>query len=459
MKQLNILIVDDEQGYLDEIGEFLNDCGFTALTADTPVKALAVVNQRPVDIAIVDLKLPQMSGIELMRRMKELDSSIAIIMISGHGDIDSVVEAMRAGANDYFAKPFNLADIRISIERTRKFLDLSRKLDSTQNVVEVLRCTLKRDGKHPLVAESEAMKTIVQQMRQVASQPCFDVLITGESGTGKELVARGIHHLDETTNGVFYDINCTAIPDTLFESEFFGHEKHAFTGAQASRKGCFELANGGTLFLDEIGDMPLSMQAKLLRALEERHIRRIGAQRNIPLSLRVIASTNRDLRELIQNGQFRQDLYFRLNRFGLHISPLRKRTEDIPLLVDFHLRHAAEEMKRSPLQVTQNVYNRLVKYAFPGNVRELRNMVEKAYILAGASDTALDDRCFPDIFHCDPEEIHISDGLNLQRLENIEQKMIKTALDQASGNKTRAAQLLGITRTSLNRRIAKYFME
>ncbi len=458
MKQLNILIVDDEQGYLDEISEYLIDCDFSTFTAGTPKDALEIVKQQQVDIAIVDLKLPQMNGIELMRQILGLDNSIAIIMISGHGDIDSVIEAMRAGATDFFPKPFNLTDIRISIERTRKYMELSHKLNTTQNAVDVLRSTLEKEGRHPVVAESNVMKTIVQQMRQVADQPCFDVLITGESGTGKELVARGIHHLDETTNGVFFDINCSAIPETLFESEFFGHEKHAFTGAQTARKGCFELANGGTLFLDEIGDMPLSMQVKLLRALEERRIRRIGAQRDIPLNLRVIASTNRDLRALIQKGQFRQDLYFRLNRFGLHIPPLRGRTDDIPPLLDFFATNAARDMKRDALPIAKSVRSRLGKYAFPGNIRELRNMVEKAYILAGSDVMELDEHCFPDAI-LDNHGITLhSEGLNLQRLEEIEKQMIRKALDQTSGNKTHAAKLLGITRTSLNRRIMKYAM-
>ncbi len=459
MKQLNILIVDDEQGYLDEISEYLTDCDFSTFTAGTPKEALAIVKQQQVDIAIVDLKLPQMNGIELMRQILGIDDSIAIIMISGHGDIDSVIEAMRAGATDFFPKPFNLTDIRISIERTRKYVDLSHKLNTAQNTVDVLKCTLEKEGRHPIVAQSDAMKTIVQQMRQVANQPYFDVLITGESGTGKELVARGIHHLDETTNGVFYDINCTAIPETLFESEFFGHEKNAFTGAQTTRKGCFELANGGTLFLDEIGDMPLSMQVKLLRALEERRIRRIGAPRDIQLNLRVIASTNRDLRSLIQQGIFRQDLYFRLNRFGLHIPPLRHRTDDIPPLMDFFGMNTARDMKRDALPIAKSVRNRLVKYPFPGNIRELRNMIEKANILAGADAAELDEKCFPDLFQFDPLYSPVYDGLNLQRLEEIEAQMIRKALEQAVGNKTRAAELLGITRTSLNRRIAKYTLE
>ncbi len=459
MKQLNILIVDDEQGYRDEISEYLIDCNFSTFTAGTPKESLEIVKQQQVDIAIVDLKLPQMNGIELMRQILSLDDSIAIIMISGHGDIDSVIDAMRAGATDFFPKPFNLTDIRISIERTRKYLDLSRKLDSTQNAVNVLKSTLEKEGRHSIIAVSESMLNIMQQMRQVADQPCFDVLITGESGTGKELVARGIHHLDGTINGVFYDINCSAIPETLFESEFFGHEKHAFTGAQTARKGCFELANGGTLFLDEIGDMPLSMQVKLLRALEERRIRRLGAQRDLSLNLRVIASTNRDLRKLIHEGKFRQDLYFRLNRFGLHIPPLRGRTDDIPPLLDFYAMSTARDMKRDALPIAKSVRNRLGKYAFPGNIRELRNMIEKAYILAGSNAMELDEHCFPDTIH----DIHgitlHSEGLNLQRLEEIEKQMILKALDQAAGNKTRAAELLGITRTSLNRRITKYSMK
>jgi len=287
------------------------------------------------------------------------------------------------------------------------------------------------------------------------------VLITGESGTGKELVARAIHLLGAGDSKVFFDVNCTAIPETLFESEFFGHARHAFTGAQTEKKGWFEIANGGTLFLDEIGDLPLAMQAKLLRVLEERRIRKVGCSKDIPLNLRVIASTNRDLKSLISAQLFREDLYYRLNRFSIHIPPLRERGEDIPALIEHYNTHFSELLKKTLKPVSARAMKLLTEYKYPGNVRELRNLMEKAIILSHNSDQELKTGSFPDLA---PSSNLVpcalpGDDLDLKSLENMEIALIKSAMLKASNNQSKAAKLLNISRMSLNRRIEKYKLD
>jgi len=264
MNGLNILVVDDELGYREEISEYLQESGFEVHTAEDPQQALALLEAHSIDIAILDLSLPLMSGIDLMRMIHSQYQDTGVIMISGHGDMDSVIAALREGALDFFPKPFKLSDIRCAIERTRKFIELHNRLEDTQNQCQNLIEIINRNRSYPLIGSSGIMNGIVRLIGQISQNPNTDVLITGESGTGKELVARAIHLLGAGDSKVFFDVNCTAIPETLFESEFFGHARHAFTGAQTEKKGWFEIANGGTLFLDEIGDLPLAMQAKLL---------------------------------------------------------------------------------------------------------------------------------------------------------------------------------------------------
>ncbi|MBN2829756.1 MAG: sigma-54-dependent Fis family transcriptional regulator, partial [Candidatus Cloacimonetes bacterium] len=311
MNQLSILVVDDEKGYRDELFEYLTDCDFSVNTAGLPLEALSVIQEGGIDIVILDLKLPQMSGIELLKKIMIHDSEIAVIMISGHGDMDSVIESMREGAVDFISKPFDLDDVRLSIERTKKHIELQARLNSVQTTCQTLMDAMDKSNRCRLIGESAEIKQLVHLMKQV-SESNSDVLITGESGTGKELVARGIYNLSRDCNRILFDVNCTAIPENLFESEFFGHTRNAFTGAVSEKKGWFEVANGGTLFLDEIGDMPLNMQAKLLRVLEERKMRKVGSAVDIPLNIRIIASTNKNIRDLMERKLFREDLYYRL---------------------------------------------------------------------------------------------------------------------------------------------------
>lgn len=461
MSNLSVLVVDDEKGYQDEIKEYLAECGFTVFTAGLPSAALAVINSERIDIAIIDLRLPEMDGLTLMQKIKDIDEEIGVIMISGHGDMDTVLQAMRDGAIDFFPKPFNLLDIRIAIERTRRYLELHNNLSEIRNTCENLMEMMNKHSRIPLIGESPGMKEVFRLMSQVSPNRNTDVLITGESGTGKELVARGIHYLGSGKGKVFFDVNCTAIPDNLFESEFFGHTRNAFTGALSEKKGLFEIANGGTLFLDEIGDLPLAMQAKLLRVLEERKIRRVGSNIDIPLNLRIIASTNKDLQAMMDSKLFRADLFYRLNRFPVYIPPLRDRREDIAPLLDLYNKHFTTALKKPYKSISEKSLNRLLAYQYPGNVRELRNMVEKALILSDDKGRELTLNCFPELNLAAgiPAGFLAEENLDLARLEAMEIEMIKCAMQKSDNNKTHAAEVLNITRTSLNRRILKHGLE
>ncbi|MCF7794433.1 MAG: sigma-54 dependent transcriptional regulator [Candidatus Cloacimonetes bacterium] len=461
MKKLAILVVDDEKGYRDEISEYLSDGNFEVYKAAKPSEALKIINTVNIDIAIIDLKLPEMNGISLLKKMHQFDPEIAIIMISGHGDMASVIQAMREGALDFFAKPFDLIDIQYSIERTQKYMALQKQIYEIRNTYEKLLTSQDAEKRYQMIGCSDSMKQIINLMKKVAETDCTDVLITGESGTGKELVARGIHNLSSRKDYVFFDVNCTAIPENLFESEFFGHTKHAFTGADSAKKGWFEIAQNGTLFLDEIGDMPLSMQAKLLRVLEERKIRRVGSSENIPIDVRVIVSTNKNLEKLISKNLFRKDLYYRLHKFHIHIPPLKDRTDDILPLVEYYVNEFCTAMKKKACGFSNQSIQILKEYDFPGNVRELKNMIERAVIMSKDTDKYLKFDTRKDFHKPETSRDLLSQlpDLKLENLKEIEKDMICKAMRKAENNKTKAAELLGITRTSLNRKIKKYNLD
>lgn len=453
------MVVDDEQGYRDEISEYLDSSGFDTVAFETPQEALSWLKENDADLAILDLRLPKMSGLELMKRVMIQDPEIGIIIISGHGDMESVIQALREGAIDFFPKPFDLVDIRCAIERSRRFLDLQQRLSETKHSYQGILEHINRSQAIPMIGESRESKRVVQLMGQVSQNPATDVLITGESGTGKELVARGIHLLSSGAGKVFFDVNCTAIPDNLFESEFFGHTRSAFTGAMGEKKGFFEMANGGTLFLDEIGDMPLNMQAKILRVLEERRLRKVGSNTDEILNLRIIASTNKDLKELISQNRFREDLFYRLNRFEIHLSPLCERKTDIPLLAQYYNEHFSRIMKKPLKPISPKALENLASYDYPGNIRELKNLMEKALILLSDCDRELTMLHFPDLATIPNSEIPCPEDLDLTKLDEMECAMIIRAMQISANNKTRAAALLNISRTSLNRRISKYKLE
>ena len=455
MSKIKVLIIDDERRVRDEIGEFLIDNDFTVLKAGLPSDGFQVLQKHEIDIVILDIKMPEMDGIQVLAKIKESYPDIEVIMISGHGDMNSVIQAMRLGASDFFAKPFRLMDVHSSIERTKRFIKLNNKLKEVEHNYNLVSKELNVRMGYELITNSSKMKSIIELIAKVSKTEDTSVLVTGESGTGKELVARGIHILSSRKNNYFYDVNCSAVPENLFESEFFGHKKGAFTGANENKTGWFEVANKGTLFLDEIGEMPVHLQSKFLRVLEERKIRRVGSHNDIPIDVRVVAATNQKLEDQIEQKLFRADLYHRLNTFSIHIPPLRERKEDIPLLLEHFVNEFARRMKKPMLEIAQNVFSELQYYPFPGNVRELKNLAERAVILCDKNKLTL--KHFPIITTKTTASSKQSELSEIDfDLERSEQNLIIKALERTNNNKSKTAKLLNITWQSLDRRMKKF---
>lgn len=465
-KLVSILVVDDEQRVVDEIVEFLTGRKYQVYSAAKPEIALEIVRNKSVDIVILDIKMPGMDGLEVLKKIKEIQPDAEVIMISGHGDMNTVIEAMRLGASDYFQKPFRLLDIENAITRTKRFLLLNNELKETKENMNFLSRKLLENIGTQLIGNSQQIKDLVSMMSKVAQTDNTSVLILGESGTGKELVAHGVHYLSKRNKNRFYSVNCSAVPESLFESEFFGHKKGAFTGALSDKEGWFEIADNGTLFLDEISDMPLDQQAKLLRILEERKVSKVGSRESKTVNVRVIAASNKNLEALTHENKFRFDLYHRLSVFVIEIPPLRERKEDIPLLLDHYTKMFSERMCKSIRTINQEVIQQLIEYDFPGNVRELRNFVERAVIMCE------EDELLP--IHFNKLQAHSSAG-NSQEVNSLRQPaidntesfdmeanakiLIQKALKKANFHKTQAAGLLGITWQALDRRMKKYGLD
>lgn len=374
-----ILIVDDEKSVRETLREMLEYEGYEVVEADSGLQALDLFSQQSFDVVLCDIKMPGMDGLELLDKILQ-SYDIPVIMISGHGTIDTAVDAIKKGAFDFIIKPFDLNRLLISI---RNALDRSNLMEETK------RLKSKLTKKYALIGESDVMKKLKNNIEKIAPTDAR-VLIVGENGTGKENIAHWLHELSPRSKGPFIEVNCAAIPSELIESELFGHEKGAFTSAIKSKKGSFELANNGTLFLDEIGDMSLAAQAKVLRTLEENKITHVGGEKEIPVNVRVIAATNKNLVEEIQNKRFREDLFHRLAVIIIEVPPLRERKEDIPLLIDYFLQEFSEAMKKPPLTFEPDAIEYLKKLPWRGNVRELRNIIERLMILCD-SKVCLDD--------------------------------------------------------------------
>ena len=453
MDELTLLIVDDEKRVQDELGEFFGDFDLEILNAFSPSKAYEIIEKQNIDIVILDIRLPEEDGLSVLGKLKYIKPEMEIIMISGHGDMDSVIKAMRSGASDFFQKPFRLNDIYKSVERSRKIIDLNKKVNKAEHDFKMLTKDFKTLETGNIIAESESMKEVLVLMSKVAKTGNTSVLITGETGTGKELVARGIHEMSSRHKKYFYAVNCSAIPEQLFESEFFGHTKGAFTDAKEEKMGWFEIADGGTLFLDEIGDLPISQQSKILRVLEERRITRLGSRKSFAFDVRIIAATNKMLEGL---DSFRDDLLHRLNAFGIEVLPLREHRADIIPLANHYVKLFSQKHGVAISEISQSVYDFLLTHHFQGNVRELRNLVERAIILS--EDNVLTLANFEDKRRnsSTKDEVSISDTTNeIFDLEQIEEKTIKKALLKAD-SKSDAAKLLNISWQSLDRRLKKY---
>lgn len=457
MKDLRILILDDEERVRNEIEEYLEERSYQVFKAEAPSEAHRILQNNDIDILILDIKLPEMDGLEFLAKIKQEFFELEVIMISGHGDMNSVIEAMRLGATDYFPKPFRLVDINNAIERTRRFVELNTKLKKVEKHYSLLSRELQTNIGHQLIGRTPPMKDVVAMMSKVAQVDNTTVLVTGESGTGKELVARGIHYMSARKGEYFFPVNCSAIPETLFESEFFGHKKGSFTGADDDRSGWFEIANHGTLFLDEIGDMPMSQQAKLLRVLDEKKVKRVGSHKAIDVDVRVIAASNRDLAKLVNENKFRLDLYHRLNSFSIHLPPLRERKDDIPLLINHFINLYNEQLGKSIIRIDQEVSQKLKFYSFPGNVRELRNLVERAMILSENNELNWVDfeGLIPELQE-KRQTVDLSSGKETYDLEETEKNLILKVLKKTNYNKAQTASLLNITWQALNRRMKKY---
>ena len=442
----NILVVDDEQIQREMLGGYLNKKGYTVLLASSGQEALETIRQNAVDILISDQKMPEMSGLDLITHVKNDHPNVSMIMLTAYGSIDDAVQAMKHGVEDYLTKPINLEELDIILEKVLERRELVRENEQLKEQVH------KAPYFPGIVYMSEAMEGVMSKVSRTA-QSNATVLITGESGTGKELVARAIHEMSSLSEKPFVAVNCSAVPENLIESELFGHEKGAFTGAERQRIGRFEQANGGTLFLDEIGEVPLTVQVKLLRVLQERTFERLGGNNPIRVDVRIVAATNRDLEDEMREGRFREDLFYRINVVGIEIPPLRKRKADIPVLTEHFVKLYAGEHSKPINGITPDALDLLVKYSFPGNIRELGNMIEQAVVLT-RNDT-ITVRDLPLRVSSEDEKTDEEIGLDRQ-VANLEKKQLRKAMREAGGNKSAAARLLDISERKIRYMLKKY---
>ncbi|HTP44685.1 MAG TPA: sigma-54 dependent transcriptional regulator [Candidatus Acidoferrum sp.] len=440
-----VLIVDDEHTTRDLCRDVAIESGLKTRTASTTEQAFEILEQYPVDVILTDLRVPDVGGLELLKRVRETHPQTPVIVLTQYGTIESAVEAMRVGAADYVTKPFHIPELRSKLDRVVHSLELDQE---NRVLKEQLRT---RPGFGGLLGLSPKMQRVYRLIEKV-SQHNYPVLILGESGTGKELVARSIHFSGTRGNRPFAPVDCSALVPTLIESELFGYVKGAFTGANQTKRGLMEAAGNGTLFLDEIGDLPIDLQAKLLRALQEKEIRPVGSTDRIPISVRVIAATNRDLESAVREGRFRQDLFFRLNVVQIKMPPLRERKGDIPLLVNSFLEKFSDA--EGPVRtVTEDAMLKLMAYDWPGNVRELENAIERAVALGTSSLLHVGD--LPTNLQYGTSE-RLPQNDMLLPLDELERRAIMRALRESGGDKLAAARLLGIGKTTLYRKLKQY---
>ena len=447
--KFTILVVDDEKNIREGLGSALELEGYETSLAADGFEALGIMDRGFVDLVIADLKMPRLSGQELLKRITASDPTVPVIILTGHGTIETAVQAMRDGAYDFLTKPLNLNRLALLVKRA---------LSNRELVLQhrALREELENKSRFSnIVGKSEEMKKIFEIVQQVASTR-VSVLIAGDSGVGKEVIADAIHYTSNRRDKAFVKVHCAALTETLLESELFGHEKGAFTGAIARKRGRFELAHMGTIFLDEIGEISPNVQIKLLRVLEDKSFERVGGEETIEVDVRVIAATNKDLREEIKSGGFREDLYYRLNVVNFHIPPLRERKEDIPLLVAAFLKEFAEENDKRIEGIDPKARSSLFNYSWPGNIRELRNCIESAVVLTKGNIISLDD--LPPYIRDDTNSgsLKLNTGITLAEAER---ELIRFTLQRERGNKSKAAEVLGIGRKTLHRKIQTYGLE
>jgi DNA-binding NtrC family response regulator len=447
--QFTLVVADDEKNIREGLGESLESDGYRALLAADGEEAMKLVDSGDVDLVITDLRMPKLSGTDLLDKIASHYPGLPVIVLTGHGTIEDAVAAMRAGAFDFLTKPVNLDHLSILVKRALETREMARKNRELEAEVDAQRRT------SSIIGKSAEMKKVFDIIRRVAPTRA-SVLVTGESGVGKELVADAIHNLSPRRDGPLVKVHCAALAESLLESELFGHEKGSFTGAQARKRGRFELADKGTLFLDEIGEINQNVQIKILRVLQERKFERVGGEQTIETDVRIIAATNRDLKEEIQKGSFREDLYYRLNVVNIRVPPLRERRDDIPLLAMSFLREFAGENGKKLEGFDPKARQALYAYPWPGNVRELRNSVESAVVMAGEGLVGLDD--LPPNVRSSGEErdVRVPVGSTIEEAEKI---LIRETLVAQGGNKSRTAEILGIGRKTLYQKIEEYGLE
>lgn len=436
---MNILIVDDDALQRELLQGFLEKHGYRVFSAGDGVEAVQLFRREPVQLTLLDHRMPGMTGDQVLAEMKAINPLVRAIMITAYGAVETAVRVMQLGADDFLEKPVDLVCLLEKIQRLEQELAVTGEAIAVQQAVAEAALPL------PVIGDSPAMREVFSLLRRVADTP-WSVLVYGETGVGKELIARLLHLLSPQRDAPFVEVNCAAIPDALFESELFGHERGAFTGAARQRRGRFELAQGGTLFLDEVGELPLSLQSKLLRALQEKRISRVGGEQDIAVDARVVTATNRDLRRMVESGTFREDLYFRLNVFEIEVPPLRRRREDIPALVDLFVGRYA----RRPAQLAPETLDLLIKHPWPGNIRELEHVIQRSLTLARSNILRPVDL---------PAELRRTDadsGPLQEQLDTVERKLLFRALENTDWVQTRAAETLGISERVLRYKMAKH---
>ena len=458
MAQPSVLIIEDEEGVRTALAKRLRTIDCLAEAAATGEEGLKRLGKAPTDLVLLDYRLPDTDGLELLERIRRQWPDTLVIIMTAYTNVDVAIQAMRLGAHDYVSKPFSLDEMMVVVDKaleTKHLRTEVRRLQTTR---------MQEFAFDQIVARSPKMIEIVGLLKNLAVSEARTILLEGESGTGKDLAAKVLHYNSPRAEHPFMNITCTALPETLLESELFGHEKGAFTDARERKQGLFELAEGGTIFLDEIGDMPRSLQAKLLRFLEEKAFRRVGGTRDLVVDVRIVAATNKNLRQLVSEGKFREDLFYRLNIFPVTLPPLRERADDIPLLVERFIRRYSEEFRKEVTGIDPAALAVMQAYDWPGNVREMRNLIERATLLSGGGRLTLDslpmELMIPAVVATDdqggeaqPLVLLGPQGVDLRQVERL---LVEQAMELAVGNQSRAAQLLRISRDQLRYRLQKY---
>ncbi|MBJ6726454.1 sigma-54-dependent transcriptional regulator [Geomesophilobacter sediminis] len=452
MRKTKIMVVDDEHLIRWSLEQNLKKQGYEVCTAGTGEDALRLAREEQPELVLLDYHLPGINGLEVLQRLKEIDEEIIVIMVTAQGGLETAVNTMRHGAYDYINKPFNLDEMAIVIRKALETSDLRRE-------VVQLRSEHKKQGPPQILGNSKHMKTVLEMMSKVAKSDAATVLVQGESGTGKELVAKYIHFASNRAEKPFVAINCAAVPATLLESELFGHEKGAFTDAKASKKGLFELADGGTVFLDEIGDMEIGMQAKLLRFLEDRTFRRIGGSKEIPVDVRIVSATNKDLIKAIEDKSFRNDLYYRLQVIPIFLPALRERKEDIIPLANHFIDLYSKEFNKSMKGISSMAEKLLIEYNWPGNIRELKNVIERAIILGTDENLLLENLPLEIVAKASTVSVPMAtfklppEGIDI---EEVERELIKQSLEITDWNQSKAAKKLNLGIDAFRYRMKKF---